>query len=320
MSTWKRRFSLLSVLVVFAVSFSGCQKSKPAIVCTTGMVADIVRNVVGDEFEVVQLMGDGVDPHLYKPAPGDMKALSAAYLIVYSGLHLEANMQRIFEKMEEQAKAKQKETGEELPPKTVAVTQKLHDSHDSRLIKLSEEGDLHDPHVWMNVALWSECVSPVEEALSKIRPSKSADFKAAAEKYKKQLLELQEECKELIQTIPEEQRFLVTAHDAFEYFGAEYNIKVKAVQGVSTQSEASVNKVSELVKFLSEKKIPAVFVESSVNEKNILAIIDGCKASGHNLKLGGTLYSDAMGASGSGSETYIGMIRHNVTTIVEALK
>ena len=308
-------FFLCAGLMLFG-SFSGCESSGASagpktqfdgeypikVVCTTGMVADVVRNVAGTHVEVVQLMGDGVDPHLFHAKPGDVSRLSQADLIFYSGLHLEGKLADLFVRM-----ARRKPT--------FAVTEQI----DERRLRELDDG-FFDPHVWFDVSLWSETVNVVVEVMEQFDPSHADEYRNNAEAYRDTLAELHEYCKTRIAAIPEKQRVLVTAHDAFHYFGRAYGMEVKAIQGVSTVSEAGVKKINELVDFLVKRNIKAVFVETSVPERNIRSLIEGCDARNHSVKIGGELFSDAMGKPGTPEGTYVGMIRHNVKTIVEALK
>lgn len=275
------------------------------IVCTTGMVADVVRNVGGEHVRVTQLMAADVDPHLYKPSPGDVSALERAEMIFYSGLHLEAEMTRIF-------------TGMAKKKPTFAVATELERWSPDRLIKT--DGDLYDPHIWFDVSLWSETVKLVADRLADFDPDHADEYLENARSYRNRLGELHQWSKQQIATIPEQQRVLVTAHDAFHYFGRAYGLQVKAIQGVSTASEASVRDVEELVAFMVENEIKAVFVETSVPDDKIHSLIEGCEQRNHSVRRGGTLFSDAMGQAGTETGTYEGMIRHNVRTIVTALK
>ena len=277
-------------------------KSPIRVVCTTGMVADVLRNVGGQHVEVKQLMGAGVDPHLYKESPHDESQMKAADLIFYSGLHLEGKMADRFERMSHRKP-------------TFALTARLPEN---RILK-SDSG-FPDPHVWFDVGLWSETVEFAREVLVKFDPPHAGDYNQAAQKYRDELKQLDDECRKHLASIPEEQRVLVTAHDAFHYFGRAYDVEVKAIQGVSTASEAGVKQINELVAFLAKRKIKAVFVETSVSERNIRALVEGCQQAGHTVEVGGELFSDAMGEPGTPAGTYIGMVRHNVETIVKALK
>lgn len=271
-------------------------------VCTTGMVADIVRNVGGPHVEVTALMGEGVDPHLYKATPRDVSLLNGADAIFYSGLHLEGKMSDIFVRL-----ARRKPT--------VAVTDTI-----DRSLLLEIPGGLHDPHVWFDVSIWSEAAAWAAESLEQFDPPHAEDYQHNVAAYRSELAELHQDCRREIATIPERQRVLVTAHDAFHYFGRAYGIDVKAIQGVSTASEASVKEINELVDYVVAHNIKAVFVETSVNERNIESLIAGCAAQAHHVRKGGSLFSDAMGRPGTPQGTYIGMVRHNVETIVNALK
>lgn len=297
-----------ALFVAMILSPLGCSKSNERSYpikaeCTTGMVADLVSHVGGPHVTVKKLMGEGVDPHLYKAAPGDMSRLEQADIVFYSGLHLEGKMGDVFVRLARRKKP------------TYAVSEGIHDSR----ILAGGEGH-YDPHVWFDVSLWSEALPVVADALSEFDPAHAADYRKNAEAYRAELTQLHEECKQQIATIPQERRVLVTAHDAFRYFGKAYGIEVKAIQGISTETEAAVKEINELVDYITEKKIKAVFVESSVSERNVRALVEGCKSRGHDVVVGGELFSDAMGKDGTPEGTYVGMVRHNVHTIVNALK
>lgn len=312
----RRQVLVLTALLVWATS--GCSESGSAssgvkqgaspakstwqVTCTTGMVADVVRAVGGGHVQIVQLMGEGVDPHLYKASPGDVSSLQNADLICYSGLHLEGKLADILGKM-----AKRKPTCELAGKLPV-----------DRL--LSADGGFHDPHVWFDVALWSETIEPARAALAKLDPDHAAEFAERADKYRAELLKLDAECRKKLASIPKTRRVLVTAHDAFRYFGRAYDIEVKAIQGISTEGEAGVKQINELVKFISQHQIKSVFTESSISERNMQSLIEGCAQNGHAVARGGELFSDAMGKSGTPEGTYIGMVRHNVDKIVAGLK
>lgn len=272
------------------------------IVATTAMVADLAQHVGGEHVDVTALMGEGVDPHLYKATSGDVARLSRADLVVYSGLHLEGKMGEVFSRL-----ARKKPV--------VAVTDHL--AHD-RLLRVG--GEQHDPHVWFDVALWSDTLPTVAQALAELDPAHADDYRGNAEHYQAELAKLDRECREQISSVPKSRRVLITAHDAFHYFGRAYDIEVQAIQGISTQSEAAISKINDLVELLSERGIKAVFVETSVSERNIRALVEGCAARGHRVEIGGQLYSDAMGPAGTSEGTYVGMIRHNVNTITRALR
>lgn len=311
-----RSLSLLTCVMLVIVT--GCTKPEPAgtvpsttgsssgpldVVVTVGMVADLVRTVGGDQVTVTQLMGSGVDPHLYKATSDDIQRFMAADAIFVSGLMLEGRLEATLKKLSEKQLV-------------VFITDQLP----KELLHMPDEMAGHpDPHVWMDVSAWANCVPRITETLSKLRPEHAAEFQKRAEELQKKLRVLHEYGMSSIATIPKDQRVLVTSHDAFHYFGRAYGIEVIGVQGISTESEAGLQRINELVDLLVERKVTAVFVESSVPRENILALIDGAKARGHEVRVGGELYSDAMGAEGTWEGTYIGMLDHNITTVTKAL-
>ncbi len=276
---------------------------KPQIVTTVGMLTDIVREVVGDRGEVIGLLSEGVDPHLYKPTREDVKRLTDADVVFYGGLMLEGRMEESLKHLQSSKPV-------------VGVAESL----DPMILRKPPEFDGHfDPHVWMDVKLWSQCVDSVAKTMQKFDPDHAAEFISRAEAYQQKLGKLDGYVRTSIESIPEKQRVLVTAHDAFGYFARAYGMEVKSVQGISTDSEAGVADVNTLVDFLVDRKIGAIFVESSVSDKNLKAVIEGAAKRDWTVKVGGELFSDAMGASGTYEGTYIGMIDHNATTITRAL-
>lgn len=314
----RKATSTIAILMV-AISLSHCSGNKTSstpttkktisestpiqAVATTGMVADAVKEVGGNLVKVVGLMGAGVDPHLYKASEGDIHKLSNADIIFYNGLNLEGKMGDIFVKM-----ARNKPT--------VAIAGSL----DPKFLREPPEFQGHfDPHVWFDVKLWSQVIPQVAAALSELDPVHSAIYKANAEKYIAQLNTLDTWCREQVARIPKEQRVLVTAHDAFGYFGRAYNIDVVGLQGISTVSEFGLNDIQRIVDLIVGRKVRAVFVESSIPKRSIDAVAEGVRAKGHDVVIGGTLYSDALGDPGTAEGTYVGMVRANVTTIVNAL-
>jgi manganese/zinc/iron transport system substrate-binding protein len=295
----------LSVLLI-----SGCGdrnektgNEKLQIVTTTGMITDAVLNIAGDKAEITALMGPGVDPHLYKATQGDVSRLKNASLIFYNGLHLEGKMSDILNRLDKN--------------KVIPVSRNIEEA---RLRKSVQFADSHDPHIWFNVKLWMEAVKEISAELQKTDTANAAFYKKNAEVYLLKLDSLDAWTRSEIQSIPREGRILITAHDAFGYFGDAYDIEVKGLQGISTLSEFGLNDVTELVNLIVSRKVKAVFVESSVPKKSIEAVVAGCRNRGHEVKIGGTLYSDAMGAAGTPEGTYVGMVRANVNTIVAALK
>ena len=273
-------------------------------VATVGMIADIVREVAGDRAEVEGIIGEGVDPHLYKPTRKNVVALSKADIIFYNGLMLEGKMGDVLIRVSRKGKP------------VYAVTEEILDQGD---YVITDEEDHYDPHVWMDVKGWMRAVKVVETALSEFDPKGAESYQANAAAYLELLAKLDTYAAGVMESIPESQRVLVTAHDAFGYLGRAYNLEVKGIQGLSTESEAGVKDIAELIDYLVANNIPAVFVETSVADKNVRALVEGAKAKGHTLVIGGELFSDAMGAPGTYEGTYVGMIDHNVTTIARAL-
>ena len=273
------------------------------IVATTGMVADLVRNVGGDKVEVNQLFGPTVDPHLHKVQRDDIQAIAAADIVFYSGLMLEGRMGDLFVKY-----ARKKP----VVPVTGAIGEE-------NLLEPEDFEGNYDPHVWNDVSAWAKCLPVIEKALAKFSPDDAEYFKKNADLYTAKLTLLHEYGKKSLASVPKEKRTLITSHDAFNYFGRAYDVDVQGVQGLSTESEAGLQRINQLVDYLVEKKIAAVFVESSVPSKNIEALIEGAKSRGHNVRIGGQLYSDAMGEAGTYQGTYIGMLDHNITTVTKAL-
>jgi manganese/zinc/iron transport system substrate-binding protein len=290
---------------VEAPSFSGEYPIK--IVATTGQVAELVSRIGGEHVEVQALMAPGVDPHLYRPIASDIKKLDEADAIIYNGLHLEGRMTEIFEQL-----AKRK--------RTYAATSGLVSRKDERLRKPPEFADAYDPHVWHDVSMWSDCVNDAAEELAKFDPPHADQYRANAEKYRAELVDLNRYCQEEIAKIPAKQRLLVTAHDAFGYFGKAYGLEVLALKGISTEEEIDIAHQEEVQKTLVERKIPAVFVESAVAPRTVQALVEPCRAAGHDLQVPEQeLYADALGPANTDDSTYAGMIRHNVKTIVDAL-
>ncbi|MEM1084990.1 MAG: zinc ABC transporter substrate-binding protein [Verrucomicrobiota bacterium] len=306
MSSTMRFFPLLSGLILI----TACKPEPPSgngaykTVATVGMIADVVNQIAGDKSEVEGLIGEGVDPHLYKPTSSDVKKLQSSDIIFYNGLMLEGKMGDVLVKIASRGKP------------VHAVTEKILDNGD---YVMSDEEDHYDPHVWMDVAGWIQASSVIGDALAAHDPAHEEHYQSNTGAYISQLKKLDDYARTSIASIPESQRVLVTAHDAFGYLGRAYGLEVRGIQGLSTESEAGLKDISDLVDFLVERKIPAVFVESSVSQKNVKALIEGAKAEGHDVRIGGELFSDAMGPAGSYEGTYVGMIDHNITTITRAL-
>ena len=268
------------------------------------MVADLVAEVGGSRVEVTGLMGPGVDPHYYKATRGDLEHLTAARVIFYNGLFLEGKLDEIFRKM----------------ARTVTVVAVSSAVPEEQLRKPAGFDGNYDPHIWFDVDMWRSTIGVVAASLSQADPEGASLFEANGARYGSELAQLDAWVRERLGQIPEERRMLVTAHDAFGYFGRAYGIDVVGLQGISTVAEYGVADVRHLVDLIVARRVPAIFVESSVPERSINAVREGCLGRGHEVVIGGTLYSDAMGGSGSGADTYAGMVRSNVDTIVEALK
>ncbi|GJL84767.1 MAG: manganese transporter [Micavibrio sp.] len=280
----------------------GKADSRPYIVTTTAQVGDIVLNIAGDDARVESLMGSGVDPHLYRPTRSDVVRLKRADMVFYNGLHLEGQMIEMLGKLADKK------------PSVAIATGLPKDS----LLDFAGPTQ-HDPHIWMDVGKWIHATDVVKNELIRMYPERKAQFSKRAAIYKTQLKELNTHVRSRVKTIPSQNRILLTAHDAFGYLGAAYSLEVIGIQGISTESEAGLKRMEELVDLLVDRQIPSVFIETSVSDRNIKALIEGAAARGHKVEIGGELYSDAMGTKGTYEGTYIGMMDHNINTIVSAL-
>ncbi len=278
--------------------------AKPRVVATIAMIADVAREVGGDHVEVDNIIGEGVDPHLYLPTTSDLKQLQSADLILYNGMMLEGKMSDTMARFARSGKP------------VHAVTDLILESPG---YAMTDGADHYDPHVWMDVAGWSKATDVITAALVDLAPAHADAFRANAAEYRKELERLDDYARRSLGSIPQRQRVLVTAHDAFGYMARAYGLEVRGIQGISTESEAGLKGINELVEQLIAREIPAVFVESSVPRKSVEALVEGARARGHEVSIGGELFSDAMGAPGTYEGTYIGMIDHNITTITRAL-
>lgn len=304
-----KKIVMILMITVLVMSVTACTSNPEAegkvkVVATTTMLADLANVIGGEHVYVTGLMGPGIDPHLYKASAGDVTAMQDADLVVYNGLHLEGKMGEIFENLT---------------------------SNDKRIVMITEgvqEEDLvtdpisggHDPHIWFNVALWKDSAINLYNGLVDVDPDNEATYKANYDAYVNELEALDEYVKEQVKLVPEGKRVLITAHDAFAYFGDAYGFEVKGLQGISTASEAGTGDVKALADYIVEHQINAIFVETSVPAKNIEALQEAVKAQGFNVVIGGTLFSDSLGTEGTDADTYIGTVKSNVNTIVEALK
>jgi len=296
--------------LMMSILLTGCTDAKKddgnfRIVTTTSMITDLVKNVGGDKVSVTGLMGAGVDPHLYKASEGDVSKLSQADMILYNGLHLEGKLVEVFENMQRQK------------INTIAISDAL-DKKD--LIGSTLFASNYDPHIWFAVENWEKATQFVADELSKALPEHREEFQANAKRYLGALKTLKTELTEEINTLPEEQRRLVTAHDAFNYFGRSFGFDVVGLQGISTATEAGVQDVQKTASYIIDHKVKAIFIESSVPKRTVEALQAAVNSKNHQVAIGGTLFSDALGNPGTPEGTYIGMFRYNVKTIVNALK
>lgn len=302
--TQTRRHFLASGAAATALAAGPLWASAPlSVVATTGMIADTARRIGGNLVEVRALMGPGVDPHGYRQTRTDIVALTRAELVLWNGLYLEAQMEDFLHDLARRA-----------PVTAVAEAVPVADR-----LTHGDYTDRYDPHVWMDPTLWALVAAKTAETLSTVRPEAAATIAQNAAAFDAELMRLASYSDEVLRSVPASSRVLVTAHDAFSYFGRAHGFEVVGIQGISTESEAGLNRIAELVDMLVSRKVGAVFVESSVSDRNIRALIEGAAAKGHEVTIGGELYSDAMGPDGSYEGTYLGMIDHNVTTISRAL-
>ena len=298
------------IILVFLISIFSCKKEakkngKLQVVTTTTMITDLVKNIGGNKIDVQGLMGAGVDPHLYKASEGDVSKLFNADVIVYNGLHLEGKLEDVFEKMRQQNR------------KTIAVS----DAIDKNTLIGSEYfASNYDPHIWFDITNWEIITQYIIDKFSELDADNSETYKTNGANYLKKLASLKIVITQEVNSLPLEKRILVTAHDAFNYFGKEFQFNVVGLQGLSTATEAGVKDVQRLASFIEEKNVNAIFVESSVPKRTVEALQEAVRAKGKEVVIGGTLYSDALGSTGTTEATYIGMYKHNVKIIVSSLK
>lgn len=305
---------LLGVIMSFTLLLAGCsapaadtnpEKDKLNVVATTTMLADLSSVIGGERVTVNGLMGPGIDPHLYQASAGDVSLMQKADVVVYNGLHLEGKMGEIFENLSRQGQA------------VICIEDGLDES---KLLAWEADSSVHDPHIWFDVSLWKEAAKTVAVGLAQADPDGKADYESNLADYLKKLDETDTYIRNRAAELPESQRVLVTAHDAFQYFGKAYGFEVRGLQGISTDAEAGTADVSDLAAFIVERQIKAIFVESSVPPKTIEALQAAVKAKGFDVAIGGELYSDSLGDADSGADTYILTVKANIDTIVDALK
>ena len=304
MSLTKRAFiaATAALAMLLPAGWSAAQERLDVVV-TTGMIADAVTQVGGDLVAVRSLMGPGVDPHAYRQTRTDITAMAKADLVLWNGLYLEAQMEDFLLHLGEDK----------------AVVAVAGSVPENLLIGSEDYEGRHDPHLWMNPNLWSRVVVNIRDALIEAHPEGRETYAANADAYLGKMVELARYASDVLSSVPVESRMVLSSHDAFNYFGNAYGFDVVGIQGISTESEAGLQRIAELVALLVERDIRAVFVETSVSDRNIRALIEGAAAKGHEVVIGGELFSDAMGEPGTYEGTYIGMIDHNATTIAEAL-
>ncbi len=296
---------LLITILCFSCNDQKKSNGKINVVTTTSMITDLVKNVAGNNVNIEGLMGSGVDPHLYKASGGDVTKLANADIIFYNGLHLEGKLVEVFEKMHNNK------------TKTIAIANAIDKN---TLISSASFASNYDPHIWFNIEYWIQATHFITKQLIAAAPEHTSVFKKNADTYVQKLKTLQIKLKTKIATLPKEKRILVTAHDAFNYFGKSFNFEVVGLQGLSTATEAGVKDVQKLASFIIEKNVKAVFIESSVPKRTIEALQAAVTSKNHEVNIGGTLYSDALGNPNTVEGTYIGMFEYNVNTIVNALE
>ena len=299
----------ITLFLAITLIFTACKDAakdngKLNVVTTTSMITDLVKNIGGDAINVQGLMGSGVDPHLYKASEGDVTKLVDADIIFFNGLHLEGKLVDVFEKMSSQTKT------------PISLAESLDKS---KLIGSEYFASNYDPHVWFDIDFFKEFAKKVTNVLAEKDPKNAEFFRKNEKRYLTDLDKLKNDVQEVINQLPAEKRILVTAHDAFNYFGQAYGFKVVGLQGISTATEAGVQDVQKLASFIIQYKIKAIFIESSVPKRTIEALQEAVKSKGHDVIIGGTLYSDALGNPDSLEGTYVGMYRYNIKTIVGAL-
>lgn len=299
----KKLLILSLVITILSCKNEKKNNGKLNVVTTTSMITDLVKNIGGEHINLQGLMGSGVDPHLYKASEGDVSKLSNADIIFYNGLHLEGKLVEVFEKMK--------------TIKTIAISDAIDES---TLIGSEYFASNYDPHIWFNPDYWMQATQFIVDKLSEAIPEQKAAFESNGSNYIKQLETLKASLTSIIETLPKEKRVLVTAHDAFNYFGKSFDFEVVGLQGLSTATEAGVQDVQKLSAFIIDKHVKAIFIESSVPRRTIEALQAAVNSKGHNVTIGGSLYSDALGNAGTIEGTYVGMFEYNVNTIVNALK
>jgi len=279
-------------------------KKELEIVCSTSIIRDCIQEIVGDSIRVKSLMGPGIDPHSYNPRPSDISLLNNATVVIYNGLHLEGKMAQLFEEL----------------GKRKTVLSVSSGIARNELIVTDPKTGTTDPHIWFDTKIWLDGMSRIVEYLSRAYPKYRKQFEANFKTFRVKVEMEQKELKQELTVIPEERRVLITSHDAFHYFSRCFDVKVRALQGISTTQEPGVQDVVNLVNYIVEHQVKALFVEHSVSPKAIRTVIESCQRKGHHVRVGGTLYSDALGDADSPGKTYLMMLSHNVNTLIKGLK
>jgi manganese/zinc/iron transport system substrate-binding protein len=297
---WNKNYLVTALFLIVACS-KPADDPRPTVLVTNNILADAVRQVAGPDLRVEALMGAGTDPHIYKARFSDIRRIEEADIIFYNGLHLEGKLAEILDQM---------------PDRAIAVADVLSENE---LMASGDEESAIDPHIWFDASLWAKVVRGIGDQLSLFDPENASAYQQRASNYATQLDELHLEVDSLMASIPDEHRILITAHDAFGYFGRAYRVEVRGLQGISTVSEYGIRDVSSLVEFVTERRIPAIFIESGIPPRSIESVIAGARQRRHRVIEGGMLYGDSLGGADEPGSTYIGMMRHNVQTIVKAL-
>lgn len=306
----KKTINCIAVLLFIGIFLAGCGGAKGItdngrlkVITTTTIIADVMKQLSGDLVDVQALMGPGVDPHLYKASAGDVKRMANADMVVYNGLNLEGKMGEVFEKIKGKI--------------IFAVNENIDEI---RLLDFDANPGFFDPHVWFDIQIWKSATERTAEGLKELDPGNSEKYDNNLEKYLKELDELDEYVRNRVEELDKSKRILITAHDAFKYFGNQYGFEVRGLQGISTDAEIGTSDIRSLANFIVEKQIKAIFVESSVPRKNIEALQEAVNAKGFEVGIGGELYSDSTGDVGTDAGSYIGTVKKNIDTIVDALK
>lgn len=306
----KKTVGLMAILLFIGVFLTACgtggdlaDNGKLKVVTTTTIIADVMKQLSGDLVDIQALMGPGVDPHLYKASAGDVKRMTNADMVVFNGLDLEGKMGEVFENIKGKI--------------IFAVTENIDESE---LLDFETNPGFFDPHVWFDLQIWKSATNRMAQGLKELDPDNAQTYDANLEKYLLEIEELDRYIKGRVEELDQDKRILITAHDAFKYFGNRYGIRVMGLQGISTDSEAGTSDIRELADFIVEKQVKAIFVESSVPRKNIEALQEAVRAKGFQVEIGGELYSDSTGDVGTPAESYLGTVKENIDTIVNALK